>query len=185
MSLDRTASTSTPSPSVGFLTVALHPPHGLFGGYLLLNAAARPLEFHCTAPVKPNRAQEILYGPTLEAFLYGEQIAATLLRQAKTGPVLVCTDLPPVLSARESVELPVTWVQAIDEESTCEPTTSPEAASTERFDCGRFRFAVPRANADDRQTVEHCVQTHLAEMDLCEPFDRIRQAIEEAQTAGG
>ena len=59
---------------MGFLTVVEHPEFGLFGGYLLLNWAGRPLEFHCTAPLKPNRAQEILYGPTLEPFLYGEQM---------------------------------------------------------------------------------------------------------------
>ena len=52
----------------------------------------RPLEFHCTAPIKPNRAQEILYGPTLDAFLYGEQIGRTLLAEAKIEPLLVCTD---------------------------------------------------------------------------------------------
>ena len=54
---------------LGFLTVVEHAELGLLGGYLLLNAAGRPLEFHCTAPVKPNRAQEILYGPTLRPYL--------------------------------------------------------------------------------------------------------------------
>ncbi|MGW8256618.1 MAG: hypothetical protein ACWGMZ_03940, partial [Thermoguttaceae bacterium] len=58
--------------ALGFLTIIQHEQHGLFGGYLLLNTSGRPLEFHCTAPIKPNRAQEILYGPTLESFLYGE-----------------------------------------------------------------------------------------------------------------
>lgn len=48
--------------ALGFLTVVEHKQHGLFGGYLVLNQVGRPLEFHCTAPVKPNRAQEILYG---------------------------------------------------------------------------------------------------------------------------
>ena len=41
---------------------------------MLLNLAGRPLEFHCTAPVKPNRVQQILYGPSLQPYLYGEQI---------------------------------------------------------------------------------------------------------------
>jgi hypothetical protein len=96
--------------AIGFLTVLEHPQHGLFGGYLLLNLAGRPLEFHCTAPVKPNRAQQILYGPTLEAFLYGEQIGHTLLEQAKAEPLLVCTDREPVLAVRDLVSLPVALV---------------------------------------------------------------------------
>ncbi len=97
-------------PAIGFLTVLDHPQHGLFGGYLLLNLAGRPLEFHCTAPIKPNRAQQILYGPTLESFLYGEQIGSTLLGHAKTSPLVVCTDREPVLSLRDLVDLPVALV---------------------------------------------------------------------------
>ena len=67
---------------LGFLTVVEDQKSGLFGGYLVLNSAGRPLEFHCTAPVKPTRAQEILYGPTLKSYLYGEQIGKTLLDHA-------------------------------------------------------------------------------------------------------
>ena len=99
-----------PKPAIGFLTVLEHPQHGLFGGYLVLNLAGRPLEFHCTAPVKPNRAQQILYGPTLEAFLYGEQIAGTLVEQAKTEPLVICTDREPVLAVRELISWPVAMV---------------------------------------------------------------------------
>src|SRR5688500_11494160 len=59
--------------ALGFLTVVEHDQFGLVGGYLILNSSGRPLEFHCTAPVKPSRAQQILYGPTLTPYLYGEQ----------------------------------------------------------------------------------------------------------------
>ena len=65
-------------PTIGFLTVVEHQETGLTGGYLVLNTLGRPVEFHCTAPLKTNRAQEILYGPTLRPFLYGEQIGQTL-----------------------------------------------------------------------------------------------------------
>jgi hypothetical protein len=97
-------------PAIGFLTVIEHPQHGLFGGYLVLNLAGRPLEFHCTAPIKPNRAQQILYGPTLEPFLYGEQIGSTLLGHAKTSPLAICTDRQPVLCLRDLIDLPVALV---------------------------------------------------------------------------
>ena len=97
-------------PAIGFLTVIEHPQHGLFGGYLVLNLAGRPLEFHCTAPIKPNRAQQILYGPTLESFLYGEQIGSTLLGHAKTSALFICTDREPVLSLRDLIDLPVVLV---------------------------------------------------------------------------
>ncbi len=101
---------SKSKPALGFLTVVHHPQYGLFGGYLILNAAGRPLEFHCTAPIKPNRAQEILYGPTLESFLYGEQIGQALVGQGGITPLLVCTDKEPALAAREYIAMPVVLV---------------------------------------------------------------------------
>ena len=97
-------------PAIGFLTVIDDLQHGLFGGYLVFTLAGRPLEFHCTAPIKPNRAQQILYGPTLESFLYGEQIGFTLLEHAKISPLAVCTDREPVLSLRDLIDLPVALV---------------------------------------------------------------------------
>ena len=50
---------------LGFLT-AIHLEHrGHVAGLLVTNKYGRPLEFQCTAPVRPNRTQELLYGPTL------------------------------------------------------------------------------------------------------------------------
>ncbi|MHB8902385.1 MAG: hypothetical protein ACYC6Y_26800, partial [Thermoguttaceae bacterium] len=95
---------------LGFVTVVEDRKHGLFGGYLILNRAGRPLEFHCTAPIRPNRAQEILYGPTLRPYLYGEQIGRTLLEQGKQSPELVLTDCEPMLAVGEFTPLPVILV---------------------------------------------------------------------------
>src|SRR5437870_9020717 len=95
---------------IGFLTIVENVELGLLGGYLLLNAAGRPLEFHCTAPLKPTRTQEILYGPTLKPYLYGEQIGRTLLTKSKATPILVCTDSEAVLAAREFAQIPLVFV---------------------------------------------------------------------------
>src|ERR1700674_2968908 len=84
-----------PQGALGFFTVLEHGQHGLVGGYLILNSSGRPLEFHCTAPIKPNRAQQILFGPTLESYLYGEQIGQALLGKGATEPAVVCTALSP------------------------------------------------------------------------------------------
>lgn len=119
-----TASGSKSLPSIGFLTVTEHAEHGLFGGYLVLNAAARPLEFHCTAPVRPNRAQEILYGPTLRPFLYGEQIAHTLISKARHKPLLICTDVDHVLEVRSLVDMPV--IHLLRRATGTETATGPE-----------------------------------------------------------
>src|SRR6187397_2785486 len=94
-------------PALGFYTVTEDAEVGIVGGLLILNIAGRPLEFHCTAPLKPNRAQEILYGPTLRPFLYGEQIGQTLLSKTKSETLFICTDVEPAMGARETISLPM------------------------------------------------------------------------------
>jgi hypothetical protein len=187
-------------PSLGFLTVVEHPQYGMFGGYLLLNTAGRPLEFHCTAPIKPNRAQEILYGPTLESFLYGEQIGQTLIHQTKLSPMLICTDREPALAAREHISIPMALVLPFQEEIAVEPTdVSPHENNTGRtlridaahqggprlatFRLGRNRLALPEHNEEDQRIIAERLTDFADTFDLAEPFQRIRDAIEEAQQA--
>ncbi|MHB1034366.1 MAG: hypothetical protein ACYC35_04180 [Pirellulales bacterium] len=173
-------------PALGFLTVVKHEQHGLFGGYLVLNLAGRPLEFHCTAPVKPNRAQEILYGPTLESYLYGEQIGQTLLSKVTVEPMVVCTDLEPMLAVREFVQVPVALVTPGEEADRTIRIDGPHRAgpSLALFQLGRNRLAVAASRDADRLAIAERLEAIADGFDLAEPFTRIREAIEEAQRGG-
>jgi hypothetical protein len=191
-----TAAESKSAVSFGFLTVCEHEGQGLFGGYLLLNSAGRPLEFYCTAPVRPNRAQEILYGPTLGPYLYGEQIGQALLDKAKVKPLLVFTDVEPALDVREYVSHPVVLVLSVDPRSGaelgpgpnspaaegCEPP--PARAGTARlhtFAVGDQLLAVLRAYQREAADVVRQWQPYAGDFDAREPFQRIREAIDEAR----
>jgi hypothetical protein len=173
--------------AVGFLTVLEHEQHGLVGGYLLLNSAGRPLEFHCTVPVKPNRAQQILFGPTLAPYLYGEQIGQALASKSALVPLVVCTDVEAALALRDYTSLAMALVLAAPDESTTANPTSPwrvDAAHTASphlswFSVGRNSMAVAHGRDGDRQTIV-AQSDILGEFDLSEPFERIREAIEEA-----
>ena len=100
----------------GFLTAVDSPLHGLFGGYLVVDALGRPLEFHCTAPVKVSRAQQILYGPTLHGHLHGQQIGGALLAESKATPAVVLTDHDAMLHVRPHTSLPLALVRQLDGE---------------------------------------------------------------------
>ncbi len=163
------------SPALGFLTVIEHDQHGLFGGYLVLNLAGRPLEFHCTAPVKPNRAQQILYGPTLEPYLYGEQIGQALVAKCAHDVLVLCTDRPAALAVRGFVPLPTVFVDTGVEDDV------DESNALMRFVFGRNKLAVPVARLADREVACERLQKVGEAFDLSEPFGRIRAAIEEAQ----
>lgn len=95
---------------LGFLTALGDPTRGVIGGFLVLNLVGRPTEFHCTAPVRPNRAQEILYGATLEGFLCGEQIAQALVGRTKTELAAILTNNPNILTAGNALKAPLAMV---------------------------------------------------------------------------
>ena len=97
---------------LGFLTAVEVPERGYVGGLLVTNRFGRPLEFQCTSPVKPNRTQEILYGPTLVPFVLGELIGRTLLEKVGVKPHLVLTEQPEMLEVRQHVSLPVAYIDA-------------------------------------------------------------------------
>ncbi len=182
--------------SVGYLTVCEHEGQGFFGGYLVLNTSGRPLEFHCTAPVKPGRAQEILYGATLRPYLYGQQIGQALLKKSRVTADVVFTDQEPVLAIREFIDQPVVFAAA---ESDDLPQTT-TVASTPRirvddthhspqpfgmrlrsFTIGPRQLAVLEAYPRDAEVVQREWERYVGEVDLQEPFCRIREAIDEAR----
>jgi hypothetical protein len=181
-----------PSPAaLGFLTVIESEQHGLVGGYLLLNLTGRPLEFHCTAPVKPNRAQQILYGPTLEPFLYGEQIGQALAAKSSIQPLCICTDCEPALALRDFVSQPVAWVAPSTTDAESEPSGD---LSTIRLDgphrarppLAMLRIGINQVGVSTRRNSDvDLLRERLAQLepgfDLAEPFGRIREAIDEAQ----
>jgi hypothetical protein len=195
-----TASGPKSLPAIGFLTVVEHPPHGLFGGYLVVNATGRPLEFHCTAPVKPNRAQEILYGPTLRPYLFGEQIGFTLFSKAKVKPLWICTDCEPVVALRDLIEVPVALVAEATKTLDFDSQAAGSACASEsadlldgglrsrerntdltKFEFGKYEVWLPRQHDTDARAVLDQWRTHAETLDVIEPFERIRDAIEEAQ----
>ena len=167
------SSTSKSPACLGFLTVVEHAELGLLGGYLLLNAAGRPLEFHCTAPVKASRAQEILYGPTLRPYLYGEQIGQTLLAKSKRSPLVVCTDCEPMLSVRDYTHLPVALVNSAG--------ATAGSSSSAPLRLGRNELVLPAPYAGDEQVIRQHWPAQADHLDLSEPFTRIREALDEAQ----
>ncbi len=156
----------------GFLTAVDSPTHGVFGGYLLVDAIGRPLEFHCTAPVKVSRAQQILYGASLPGHLHGQQIGAALLSEGSLTPTVVLTDHDAMLTVRPHTSLPVALVRR--RAAVAEP---PFGA----FAMGEVYVSPSAGDAADADILRQRLEHLGVAVDLTEPFDRIRAAIEEAQ----
>jgi hypothetical protein len=169
--------------SLGFVTVRHHAVHGFFGGYLIVNELARPLEFHCTLPVQPTRAQQILYGATLHEFVCGEQIARALVTKAKCVPEVLFADTLSVLTLRHMHSIPVGVIDMSQSPETplARPTNHRE--QLHRFKLHGHNIAMLPEYSGDASVFESLFGARKLSLDLLEPFGRIEEALLEAHPA--
>ncbi|MDZ4688997.1 MAG: hypothetical protein SH850_28305 [Planctomycetaceae bacterium] len=154
---------------LGFLTAVEDADGGIVGGLLVTNRFGRPLEFQCTTPVRPNRTQQILYGPTLRPYLLTEVIGRTLLEKVGVQPHLVLTESPELLDLRLHVPMPVASLVAAD----ADPADGVVMVlGQQRL---RFHADFPQDGRDIERRKDQVPET----ADLKEPFERIREALSE------
>ena len=166
-----------PLPAFGFLTALEDPHHGFFGGFLLLSELGRPLEFHCSTPVLPNQAQKILYGASLRPYLLGELIGQTLLNQCQLPIEIILTDLKEMLGLSILRDEPIAFL-------TDASTQTYSAAPDQQIPQLQLQKHHLIGTASCFWQSENLSQlltplTHYISLD--EPFERIREAIQEAQ----
>lgn len=178
---------------IGFLTAVQLPERGYVAGLLVTNRFGRPLEFQCTTPVKPNRTQELLYGPTLVPFILGELISRTLVEKVGVKPHLIITDLSDILELRNHVSIPVlcmadkatTPARLTDGSDDARPTgRKGKTAAEGEFTLGRQRFRIHEAHPGDREVIAKNASMMADEADLREPIDRVREALNETLGMG-
>ena len=163
---------------------------GLCGGLLLVDTSGRPIEFHCTAPVPPNRAQEILYGCTYEHYLYGETIAKALLDKCSKKPACLVSDQRAVCSIRSLVKTPTVLCQSVDssESEIAEPSGDPGMVEMNDQDLhpitsdAQQQLFVLKEFVSDAATAVPLLNRFNASCDVDEPFKRIGLAISEAMS---
>lgn len=185
--------------TIGFLSVKADDHSGYVGGHLVLNSRGRPVEFRCTSPVQPSRAQQVLYGATLGPHIRGDLIAKALFQNTRSKPELIFTDDPHNMEARQLLDVPLLLVHlpTRDEpQRTSEPTS--DAMRSLRDDNGHGGLRAPQwikfqlgqrpvmALADYAQDRDRSEQLWVRAnewIDLIEPFERITEAIDEAQSS--
>jgi hypothetical protein len=150
---------------LGFLTAVEVPEKGFVGGLLVTNRFGRPLEFQCTAPVKANRTQEILYGATLKPYLLAELIGRTLVDKVAVKPHVVLTEHAELLDLREHVGIPVACLGG--------------APGARTMKLGNQQLTFHLDHSGDQSEIERHASDVPPEADLKEPFDRVREALNE------
>ncbi len=171
------ASTSD-AATIAYFTVIENERTGWTGGLLVLGGSGRPLEFQCTLPVRPTKTHEILFGATLRSHLINETIGKLLLEKARTPISLLCCDQPEALRLDLFCDAPVVLVTEAAENDEG-PITDDMLAnySAIAFCGGTLRVAIEQVDK-----VATLSQKFNELPDVVEPFERIREAIREAQS---
>ena len=171
---------ATAAENMGFLTV-VREGNSYTGGYLVTNHWSRPLEFRLSTVVQPNRVQRILYGDTLEPYLYADLIGKALVEKASTPVHIIVTDCRPALELRWRIDTPMVWLARPEDLAAdgagpdgCRRTSGPGLPPV-------FHHAAYPADA----VLLVPLLARLCEtVDLAEPFCRVREAMTEARTIG-
>ena len=166
------SSSRSQSLHLGFLTVVDVAAGSFIGGLLVTNKLGRPLEFQCTTPVKPNRTQEILYGPTLKPFVYSELIGKTLLERLQVKPQLLLIDQPELLELRNHADIPVACL--VSAKNT--PSDLPDQT---QLGLGSRRVRFHPDHSSDSDAVREFAPLIPGDADTAEPIERVREALAE------
>jgi hypothetical protein len=159
------ASTKPEPFRLGFLAAIEVADRGYVGGLLVTNHLGRPLEFQCTTPVKPNRTQQILYGPTLGPYVLADLIGRTLVEKAAVKPHLLLVEEAALLELRRQVEIAVAWLQ-----------TNNNAEGTS---LGQQVLQIHDDFDADLRVMTRGQDLVPRDADLREPFERVREALSE------
>ncbi|TWU24183.1 hypothetical protein Pla52o_21070 [Novipirellula galeiformis] len=166
------------NPTIGYFTVIQDDRTGWTGGLLILNRGGRPVEFQCTLPVRPSRAHEILFGSTMRDHLIGEVIGPMLVSKCRTPMSLLCCDQVESLALNSRGDIPVALISEAAEGDEG-PITSDMLMGASQVALVNATLNVPLERAD---VVEGLVKSFEDMPDAIEPFERIREAIREAQS---
>ncbi|MFK7768903.1 MAG: hypothetical protein AB8B55_16905 [Mariniblastus sp.] len=159
----------------GFLTVVEVPVLGHCGGLLVVSKIGRPIEFHCTAPVASNRAEEIMYGKTYQGFLYSDQIGMALVDKAKHQPTIFVTDCPDMLPIAELIDQPLIFPESKESEN-----GAFDPRGLKKIEVSNQTIYCINAKLELLPSLQSETKRFVSTLPLEEPFERIRQAIDEA-----
>ncbi len=191
MSIEKPENAEKPADCFGFLTVRFTEAVGYFGGLLTVNSHGRPLEFHCSLPIKPSRAQSILYGASLDDFLIGEQISLAIVGKVKRAPACIFTDLISVLTLRHVHPTPIACLLDVEFTSKSngenEPSAVPQMSRphgssrrTFAFQLGQLHATTLEDYAADARVISQLWNVAQPQIHPHEPFSRIAEALTEA-----
>jgi len=143
------------------------------GGVLITDIETKPYEFRCTSPVRPTSIQRMLYGNTLEEYIYVELIGVPLINAAKEKPTLILVRIPLLLRIRPSLSCPVILVRH-------DPQQANISSGTGENELKPIAISAHRGFPTEASAAQAILAPLLQKRDILEPFERLQIALAES-----
>jgi len=130
------------------------------GGCLVTDLDTRPVEFRCTAAIRPTDLQRMLYGKKLMDYVCNELVGLPIIKAMQSKPSLVLVRVPELLRMRSNISMPILLIE-----------TSPE---------GDIQRISPAPGFREEAEAAKTVLKNFSKEEIVEPFARVRNAVEEA-----
>lgn len=132
------------------------------GGCLVTDAITRPLEFRVSGAVRPTNLQKKLYGELLLEYVCTDLLGLPLLQALEARPELVLVREAEFLKLRPRLEIPVLWTRATAD--------------------GQYVLQAHPGYEKEAELGRDALPKRLRGRFILEPFQRVRNALEEAHT---
>jgi len=153
------------------------------GGILVADEWGKPLEFRCTAPVRPNPVQRTLYGETLMPHIAVELVGTPLLRSLEEKPQVVVIQDDVFFDLRNHTDTPVVRIRRQGTQVKVTGDDGSKKAISIAIDSttGKFQPVILEAHRqfpNDTSAWRDTLAQLFSRWDLIEPFDRLTKALE-------
>ena len=142
------------------------------GAILITDEWSKPLEFRCTAPVRPTELQRTLYGKSLLPHILTELIGLPLISSAREKPQLILITDEAYFDVRLKTSSPVIRVAKSGNSKSKGLLLQSSSGKFEQLEIqAHLKFASDLDAAGDR------LRDLFARWDLSEPFSRMGEGL--------
>lgn len=151
------------------------------GAILVTDEWSKPLEFRCTAPVKPTQLQRTLYGKSLLPHVLTELIAAPLISSVREKPQLILIADDAYFDVRHKVSVPVIRVARPGGVKSKQEDQSKSKSLLLQSASGKFaqvEIEVHWKFSGDLDSYGDRLRDLFGRWDLTEPFQRLVEGLQ-------
>ena len=143
------------------------------GAILVADEFSKPLEFRCTAPVRPTQLQRTLYGKSLLPHILTELIGVPLISSVREKPQLILIGDESYFDIRHKISAPVIRITKSNGSKSKGLSIQSSSGKFEQLEIQAHpKFPADLDSAGDR------LRDLFARWDLIEPFQRMTEGLQ-------